>query len=644
MKNILYILLTFLFAQILIFHKDSNAQVVQDWIQTFNGTGNGEDVANAMTVDTDGNIYITGYSTVSGNIQRFTTIRYNSSGVKLWEAIYNGPGSFQYGDEGLDIEVDDSGNVYVTGSSAAGSTEYTLDYVTIKYNPSGVEEWAERYSSPGNDQDIAFALALDNSGNVYVTGQSGHPALNSNIATIKYNSSGAVQWIAEFDGTGNWDTGNDLIVDEAGNVYVTGFFSVDWGTAYLNFITIKYDSQGNQQWAHGYNGTGGNSDEAVAICLDKSGNIYVTGFSTGTVYDIATIKYNSAGDQQWLQIYSSSSPSIDVPIDMVVDESGNVYITGAISLNIGTLKYNTDGVLQWNKIYNYNGNFDAGNSIALDVVGDVYVTGVSQSGTFESTSDYATIKYNLSGDEIWVQRYNGSANNWDAGNSIALDNAGNVYVTGFSTTNTNYDFGTIKYSQPPIPVELTSFTANIANDADIILNWSTAIEMNNHQFEVERRTENSEYYTIGYVEGSGTTSEPKEYSFIDDKVEVGKYFYRLKQTDFDGSYKYSDEIEIEVPGTITFSLEQNYPNPFNPTTTIKYSVPSGIANGVKQSQIVTLIIYDILGNEVITLVNEAMTAGNYAVEFSAEGLTSGIYFYTLKSGNLTQTKKLILLK
>ncbi len=626
---------TFLISIIFII-QNINAQVMQDWIQTFNGTGNSVDVANAMTVDNSGNVYVTGYSTVSGNIERMTTVKYNSTGTQLWAAVYNGPGSFQFGDEGLDIEVDNLGNVYVTGSSAAGSTEYTLDYVTIKYNSTGVEQWAARYNSPSNEQDIAFALTLDDLGNVYVTGQSGHPALNSNIATIKYNSDGVVQWVTEFDGTGNWDTGNDLVVDQSGNVYVTGFFSVAWGTAYLNFITLKYNSAGVQQWAQGYNGTGNNSDEAVAIDLDASGNIYITGFSTGTVYDIATIKYNPSGVQQWLQIYSSSSPSVDVPIDMVVDDAGNVYITGAVTFNIGTLKYSTDGNLQWDEIYNFSGNFDAGNSIAIDVLGDVYVTGVSQSGGLESTSDYATIKYTSSGNQVWVERYNGSANNWDEPNSIALDNAGNVYVTGFSTTNTNYDFTTIKYSQEVIPVELISFTANTTNDGDVVLQWSTSTETNNLMFEIERRVESREYFTIGFVEGSGTTTELKEYSFIDQSVEPGKYFYRLKQIDFNGAYEYSNEIEVDVKGIFSFALEQNYPNPFNPSTTISFAIGN--------SSFVTLKVHDVLGNEVATLVNEEKHVGLYEINFDASALSSGIYYYQMQAGDFIQTKKLVVMK
>ena len=447
MLNFSYRFLITLFVLTTINVFEIGAQVMRDWVQTHNGTANGDDVANAIAVDQAGNVYITGYSTENGAGRSYTTIKYNSLGVEQWAAVYNGPSSYLYGDEGLDIAVDDSGNVYVTGSSAAGSTEYTLDYATIKYNSSGVEQWVAIYNSPVNEQDIAFAIELDDEGNVYVTGQSGHPALNANIATIKYNSSGEEQWAAEFDGTGNWDTGKDLVVDDMGNVYVTGFFSIDWGTAYLNFITLKYDSQGNQQWAQGYNGTGNNSDQATAIDLDLSGNIYITGHSTGTVYDIATIKYDPSGNQQWLQIYSSSSPSIDVPNDLVVDAAGNVFIAAAVSLNFGTIKYNTDGVIQWDKIYNYSGNFDAANSIAIDDEGNVYVTGVSHGGTLENTSDYATIKYSQSGDELWVERYNGTANNWDAATSIAVDNLGNVLVTGFTTENNNYNYGTIKYTE-----------------------------------------------------------------------------------------------------------------------------------------------------------------------------------------------------
>jgi hypothetical protein len=186
-----------------------------------------------------------------------------------------------------------------------------------------------------------------------------------------------------------------------------------------------------------------------------------------------------------------------------------------------------------------------------------------------------------------------------------------------------------------VPVEFNTFTAeNIKNE--IVLSWQTATEINNSGFSIERKSNNTEYLEIVFVSGFGTTTEPKLYSYTDSEVSTGKYTYRLKQIDFDGSFEYSQEVEVEVAAPFTFSLGQNYPNPFNPSTTIKYSIPK--ENKVK------LTLFNLLSEEVTTLVNEEKKAGNYSVEFIAAALPSGVYFYQLKAGNYVDTKKMILLK
>jgi hypothetical protein len=133
------------------------------------------------------------------------------------------------------------------------------------------------------------------------------------------------------------------------------------------------------------------------------------------------------------------------------------------------------------------------------------------------------------------------------------------------------------------------------------------------------------------------------YSFIDENVSTGTYQYRLKQVDFDGSHTYSDIVEVDVTGPTQFSLEQNYPNPFNPTTKIRYQIPASL-NPSQGGTLVQLIVYDVLGNEIATLVNEEKTAGNYELEFDATGLPSGVYFYQLNAGNYIETKKMLLMK
>ena len=342
-------------------------------------------------------------------------------------------------------------------------------------------------------------------------------------------------------------------MDGSGNVYVTGY-STGSGT-FKDYTTIKYNSSGNQQWVARYDGSDNYDDGAGSIALDDSGNVYVTGTSSGsgTSSDYATIKYNSSGAQQWVARYNGPGNSDDYASSMAVDGSGNVYVTGSsyrsgTADDYATIKYSSSGVQQWVARYDGPGNFndDLATSIAVDVTGNVYVTGNSSvNGT--TANDYATIKYNSYGDSVWIKRYNGPGNTGDKAYSIAVDVLGNVYVTGSSTGSGTYtDYATIKYSQ------------------------STGIR----------------------------------------------------------------QISSNIPEE--FSLSQNYPNPFNPVTNLEF--------GISDLGFVSLKVYDILGKEIITLVNEKLSPGNYKVEFDGRGFTSGVYFYRLNIGEFTDTKRMILIK
>jgi hypothetical protein len=200
-----------------------------------------------------------------------------------------------------------------------------------------------------------------------------------------------------------------------------------------------------------------------------------------------------------------------------------------------------------------------------------------------------------------------------------------------------------------IPVELVSFTANVLNNS-VTLNWVTASELNNSGFEIERAVisnpngmRNLDWQSIGFVNGNGTTSKSNSYSFMDENISNGKYSYRLKQIDFDGTFSYSNEVEVDLSLPQSFSLEQNYPNPFNPVTKIKYTIPNVTLSGVEGSRVI-FKVYDIIGNEVATLVNENKPAGNYEVTFGAKNLSSGTYFYKLQAESFTETKKMVLIK
>lgn len=213
------------------------------------------------------------------------------------------------------------------------------------------------------------------------------------------------------------------------------------------------------------------------------------------------------------------------------------------------------------------------------------------------------------------------------------------------------------WDQAPLPVELTSFNAELI-DNSVRLNWETATEVNNFGFDVERKYQvaSSEYQNwekIGFVEGNGTTNSPREYSFTDDNLpDADNVSYRLKQIDIDGTFSYSKVVEVnltEITGVeddkqYTFALKQNYPNPFNPVTTISYTIPNVVDAKSASVTNTKLIVYNVLGQQVQTLVNEIKPAGNYQVQFDGSNLPSGIYFYTLSYGEFLQTRKLVLLK
>ncbi len=399
------------------------AQVDTAWVRRYNGPGGLGDVANAVVIDKSGNVYVTGYSVGSGTGPDFATIKYAANGDTLWIRRYNGPGNSY--DVANAVTVDSNGNVYVTGESIGGGADY--DYTTIKYTSNGDTLWVRRYNSSGNTDDYAKALAVDDSGNVYVAGfpvtikylPNGDAAwirssygsgnalarddignvyvcgqdVNLNLATVKFGPHGNTEWVRWCCGPGR---ANALAVDDSGYVYVTGSGS---GT-YDDYATIKFTSTGDTVWVRHYNGPADSIDVAKDLAVDDSGNVCVTGWSYGSSNypDYATIKYNSMGDSVWVRRYSGVGYD-NLTEGLAVDRKGNVYVTGR-SIGLGTsndyatIMYAPNGDTVWVRRYDgaaNNNKSDAANALTVDDSGYVYVTGESfGSGTYP---DYATIKY-----------------------------------------------------------------------------------------------------------------------------------------------------------------------------------------------------------------------------------------------------------
>ena len=428
-----------------------NSDGVREWVVHYNGSGNSSDEATGLALDASGNVYVTGWSEGAGTDRDYTTVKYDSDGVEQWGARYDGPGRNDW-DEATGLAIDTSGSVYVTGTSGGSGTD--RDYATVKYNPSGAEQWVARYSGPGNSLDKATALAIDDSGNIYVAGNSGDSGTGIDYATVKYNSEGVEEWVARYNGPGNSsDEATALAVDAAGNVYVTGGSPSSSTYPYnFDYATVKYNSEGVEEWVARYTGSKDSSDYATALAIDAHGNVYVTGYSksSSTKYDYATIKYNSEGIEEWVARYNGPGNSLDKATALAIDASGNVYVTGvsvgtATPSDYATIKYNSAGAEQWVTRYNGPGNsYDQANALAVDASGNVYVTGGSG---FYQELDYATVKYNPDGIKQWVVHYNGSGNSVDGAVALTLDGSDNVYITGTSVDSiTGEDYVTVKYN------------------------------------------------------------------------------------------------------------------------------------------------------------------------------------------------------
>jgi len=412
---------------VLLFTVPLFAQVDTAWVRTYSSPDEQSCIAYAIAVDESSNVCVT------GEADGYTTIKYRSDGQEQWIRTYVDIWCRAY-----DVTTDRSGNVYVTGFIEDPGTSF--NYGTIKYYPNGDTAWVRRYNGPGNGADSAAAVAVDDSGYVYVTGTSYGGSTSDDYATIKYRSNGDTAWVRRYNTKANGSDGATAIaVDGSGNVFVTG--QSHYGSIWF-YTTIKYDPSGNQVWEESY-GAGGDA-YPHAIAVDSHGNVYVTGqsWASGSNYDYATIKYYPNGDTAWVRRYNLGQ---DAAYALAVDGSGNVYVTGGAGGDYATVKYDSTGTQLWVRSYNGPGNaLDEGKAIAIDNLGNIYVTGSSTgSGT---DLDYATIKYSPNGAELWIRRHDGLARDMDEAYDIAIDGAGNPCVTGYVSQGLyDIDYATIKY-------------------------------------------------------------------------------------------------------------------------------------------------------------------------------------------------------
>ena len=424
----------------------ASAAATRLWVKRYDGPANQMDDAAALAFDSVGNVYVAGRSKGAGTLEDYLVIKYGADGTVKWLRQYNGPASGS--DSARAIAVDNDGNVYVTGRSTGSGTRY--DFATIKYDASGTQKWVERYTS-ADYEDEAVDIAIDSSGNVIVTGVSAAKDSGNDFLTIKYGPLGSTKWVQRYDGPiGEGDKATGVAVDSENNVYVTGVSMGD-GTEW-DYCTIKYSPGGAQLWVKRWDSPTHKSDGATDIAIDDYDFAYVTGYSylNAANSDFVTICYNRNGLVKWANRYDGPAHGPDVAWAIAIDGNG-VYVTGSsmgqgTDVDYATIRYFRGGSQTF--VRRYSGparKADVANAIAA-ANGSVYVTGFSTGSASEG--DYYTIAYGGGGGLKWADRYNGPANRFDQGNAVGVcPTTGNVYVTGGSGgLDTRSDFATIKYA------------------------------------------------------------------------------------------------------------------------------------------------------------------------------------------------------
>jgi hypothetical protein len=510
--------------------------VTQEWIARYQNPNGGNCSMQNMKVDKFGNVYVTGKTT--GNGGNITTVKYNSSGVQQWAGIYSD--TTTTGQDGSNLAVDTLGNVYVICTSFNNFNP--IYYIFVKYNSNGVVQWVKKFNY--NSMGAPGGIVLDKTGFVYITSS------NDNTAIIsKYNPLGDSLWVRNYFESGRTSVIGKILTNDS-NLYMIGFSEQGFP---LNddYLTLKYDVNGNFKWAVKYTGPQQyGSDVPYDMDIDRFGNIIVTGTASSAApryHDYGTVKYNWNGVQQWAALYNGPGNNDDYAYAIIADSIGNIYVTGYANWGVGqgniytTIKYNSNGDSIWIRAYNSPNGGNA-YSIKLDKIGNVYVSGTN----ITSNNNITTLKYSSLGDQQWAVTYPGIS--FTGGNSaLFVDTNYNVYVAG-----TNSDLGTYDY---------------------ILIKYSQILGINN----------------------------------------------------------YSNNIPS------AFELLQNFPNPFNPVTRIKFSVP--------RKSLIQLKVYDVLGRITEELVNKELYAAEYEISFDGRNYSSGTYFYRMTAdGNLIDTKKFVVLK
>lgn len=615
--------------------------------------------------DGNGGAIIVWADSRSGNYDDIFAQKINSKGITQWTVngvlIQSKPSIF-YG-TGHDFSVVSDGN---GGAIISWIEAYSPgSYMTYHYTK------AQRISADGTllwDTDgipICTASldrknvcsASDGNGGAIITWSDNRNS-NWDIYAQRVNSVGTVLWqsngIAISNSADNQDQ-TSITDDGIGGGIISW---MDFQSGGVSLYAQRINSNGEVLWSDDgivicSLSVSNNQSRAPSLMKDNEGGAYITWVDTRDGDKIYVQRIDQIGNFHWIESGVAVGSGTNHSNPKLVNDGGNgtiiLWLQGYQTLK--TQRYAANGIAQWNTggITLYSNIINSG-EIESDAQGGAIISLWKHiSYNSEPYSTLAALRINSEGSMQWFSYFNTSKGPIDQ--KMVHDGSGGVIISFLDreAIGNNYDIYASKINSAGIlggddialPVELTSFNSIVSN-SNVELKWSTSTETNNYGFDIERRSCFENWKIIGFVLGNGNSNSPKNYSFTDNSVKKTHiYSYRLKQIDTDGSFEYSNEIEVTfLPAK--YELYQNYPNPFNPSTTIGYALPN--------SSKVRLEVFDMLGQYISTLVNTEQPAGYYEIPFIPESLSSGVYFFLIDAkqvggdGHLRHTRKMLLMK
>ncbi len=676
------------------------------WVQrTVSDNPDGTAYANAITIDHEENIYLAGITSQPHN-NDFLTVKYDSAGMKMWTAIYNG---MSVDDVATALTIDANGNIYITGRtrSASFSSYHDYDFATVKYDADGVEQWARHYETfqvegamaisvtsdkvvvmgvteffslrktaivqyslagtqiwetrlktTSHPESIGGRIGIDSQDNIYLLGTKHLDDFSSNYIAVKYSPTGELLWETEYSGRPEQPLNSlrDAVVDLEGNTYLGG---LRFSFQQTDLNVVKIDKNGQQQWDYIINADDSRGNPTIhamavrgetlclstsdaskgLICLNASGlvnwifpqdlfetiyrilfddqnNIYTIGRHINDRF-VFIRRYDSVGNLNWsTQLEEASIFNVDAPF--AVQKEGYIYITvtGFGTAHSVTGKYTLEGEQVW--LHEYTDVFANPVAVAVDDSGNVYGSGIIS--TPETGRDYFLLKYNKDGINQWFHTYNGWQDGNDEVESIVIDQNHNIILTGSS----------YRQSVPDNRLSVDYSTVAYNSDGDIL--WDIQY--------------NSPGDRDDFVSGLVLDSQNDVIISGISSFNVFLPNVIFSQSVATTTIKYINSVPTSVtaPGTVRPNhpfLEQNYPNPFNPVTLISFYLP-------EQDQ-VELIVYNLFGQKVKTLLNGISSAGRQSIAWDGHDekgkpVASGLYFYKLESSRFVENKRMLLLR